>query len=243
MLTQMPSSDHTREDIHEQSDRDEASLEADVGNIADPDLIASTDLKVFEAIHPRTRSVNGGRGLTDTFHRYRHVQSFHQAGNTFIPNGVSPTQNHLCDTPISVCRIPQCQRLYFIPQDDFTGGLFRVIVESASGETERLTYLSHGIIRPQDRNYFSLLRQVWFNNVDAFFSMSSATVNLPTSCSRCAIRSAASLECLSVEVNREPTFSMTCCFHFETWSSLRLWRRHTSACEVSPRRPQGQLSL
>ena len=45
MLTQFPASNHTSEDIHEQSDIDEASVEADVGNIADPDLIALTDIK------------------------------------------------------------------------------------------------------------------------------------------------------------------------------------------------------
>ncbi len=41
VLTQMPPSDHTREDIHEQTHIDEVRLETNVGNIADPDLIAS----------------------------------------------------------------------------------------------------------------------------------------------------------------------------------------------------------
>jgi len=39
MLTQFPPSYHAGEDIHEQSDIDEASVEPDVGNITDPDLI------------------------------------------------------------------------------------------------------------------------------------------------------------------------------------------------------------
>ena len=47
MLTEIPGSNHAREDIHEQSDIDEASVEADVGDIADPDLIATTDIKGF----------------------------------------------------------------------------------------------------------------------------------------------------------------------------------------------------
>ena len=64
--------------------------------------------------------------------------------------------------------------------------------------------------------------------------MSKATVNHPTSCSRCAMHSAASLDCLSLETNRDATFSTTCCFHLESGSSLRLCRRHSSACEVSP---------
>ena len=38
----------------------------DVGNITDPDLIDSTDLKVFETIDPWMRPFNGGRRLTDT---------------------------------------------------------------------------------------------------------------------------------------------------------------------------------
>ncbi len=39
---------------------------------------------------------------TATAHGNRQVCCFHQAGNTFIPNGVSPTHQELCDTPISV---------------------------------------------------------------------------------------------------------------------------------------------
>ena len=51
MLTQMPvSSNHASEDIHEKRDIDEASFQADVGNIANPDLIGaetSRDSKRF----------------------------------------------------------------------------------------------------------------------------------------------------------------------------------------------------
>lgn len=53
MPTHLPSSYHTREDIHEQSDIDEAPLEADVGDIAYPDLILSRDLKGLYSIDPR----------------------------------------------------------------------------------------------------------------------------------------------------------------------------------------------
>ena len=72
MLTHLPPSDLTREDIHEQAHIDEVGLlEPDVGNIAHPDLIAPRHLKVFEAIHPRVHTFNGSRRLTDTFDRYR----------------------------------------------------------------------------------------------------------------------------------------------------------------------------
>ncbi len=105
MLTQMPRSYHASEDIHEQSDIDETSVEADVGDIADPDLIGSTDLKVLNSIDPGTLTFKGSRGLTDTFHRYREIFFFHQPGNPFIPDGVSLTQEQRSDAPIPVCRI------------------------------------------------------------------------------------------------------------------------------------------
>ena len=84
--------------------------------------------------------------------------------------------------------------------------------------------MCHGIIRSEWLNYFSLLHQFWSNQVAAFLGISNATVNRPTSCSRWAIRSAASLDCFSVETNTDPTFSTTCCFHFESCCSLRLYR-------------------
>ena len=87
-------------------------------------------------------------------------------------------------------------------------------VTSADGEPQRLTNLSNRIVSPQCLNQFSLLHQGQLNHVEAFFWISSANVNRPTSCSRCAIRSAVSLECLSVKTNRDATFSTTCCFPF-----------------------------
>ena len=92
MSTDLPSLDHSGEDVHEQSDIDEASLETDVGNIAHPDLILSRDLKGLNSIDPGVSTFKGACGLTDTFHRYREILFFHQPGNTFIPHGVSLTQ-------------------------------------------------------------------------------------------------------------------------------------------------------
>ena len=67
--------------------------------------------------------------------------------------------------------------------------------------------------------------------------MSSATVNRPTSCSRCAIRSILALDCLSAGSKRGAAFSRSGFrFHFESCSPLRLCRRHSSACELSPRK-------
>lgn len=40
LLTQLPRFYHTREDIHEQSGIDEASFQAHISDIADPDLIS-----------------------------------------------------------------------------------------------------------------------------------------------------------------------------------------------------------
>ena len=68
MLTEVPPAYHSGEDIHEQSDIDETSLETDVGNIAYPDLIGSTDFKTLNAIDSVVFSFKGSRGLTDPFH-------------------------------------------------------------------------------------------------------------------------------------------------------------------------------
>ena len=66
--------------------------------------------------------------------------------------------------------------------------------------------------------------------------MSSARVNRPTSCSSWGIRSAEASDCLSAGSKRVVSaFSRSCRFHFESCSSLRLCRRHTSAWELSPR--------
>ena len=92
MRTDLPSSDHSGEDVHEHSDIDETSLEADVGDIAHPDLILSRDLKGLNSIDPRVSTFKGSRSLTDAFHRYTEMLFFHQSGNTFISNGVSLAQ-------------------------------------------------------------------------------------------------------------------------------------------------------
>ena len=48
MPAQMLSSDHASENIHEQQNIDKVSFETDIGPIANPDLIASRDLKGSE---------------------------------------------------------------------------------------------------------------------------------------------------------------------------------------------------
>ena len=48
----MPSSDQPSENIHEQAEIDEASLETNIGNISHPDLILTRDFKVFETVAP-----------------------------------------------------------------------------------------------------------------------------------------------------------------------------------------------
>ena len=89
MLTEFPASYHSGEDIHEQSDIDEVSLEADVCNIANPDLIAARDVKRLNAIPPRMHTISGVGRLTSAFNSNTEVLGFHQSGNTAIPNGVS----------------------------------------------------------------------------------------------------------------------------------------------------------
>ncbi len=54
VLTDLPGFDDSGENIHEQADIDETSLETNIGNISHPDLILTRDLKVFEAVAPRT---------------------------------------------------------------------------------------------------------------------------------------------------------------------------------------------
>ena len=93
------------EDVHEHSDIDETSLESDVGNIAHPDLIASTHLKGLQVIDPRTQTVSGVSRLTRTFDSNREVLGFHQSGNTPIPNAVSRLQQQVRDTSIPIRRI------------------------------------------------------------------------------------------------------------------------------------------
>ena len=105
MLTEVPPSNHASEDIHEQSDRDEPLLEADVGDIAYPDLITSTDLKGLQVIPPSLDAFSGAGGLTRPFDSNTEVDFFHQASNAFIPNGMSLIHQQFGDTSIPVCRI------------------------------------------------------------------------------------------------------------------------------------------
>ena len=67
MVADLPPSYHASEDIHEQSDIDEMSLEADVGYIANPDLIVPRDIKILKSIPPRMPPVLGVSRLTRTF--------------------------------------------------------------------------------------------------------------------------------------------------------------------------------
>ena len=84
MLTQVPSSNHAREDIHEQSDIDEAVLEADVGDIAYPDLITSTDLRGLQVIPPGLHTVSGAGRLTRTFDETERFAAFIKRATRFI---------------------------------------------------------------------------------------------------------------------------------------------------------------
>ena len=54
MLADLPRSDHARENIHEQRNIDEASLETHVSNICHSDLILMRDLKVFKQVGSET---------------------------------------------------------------------------------------------------------------------------------------------------------------------------------------------
>ena len=54
VLTELPRSDHSGENIHEQADIDETSIETHIGNIRHPDLILTRDLNVCEPVVPRT---------------------------------------------------------------------------------------------------------------------------------------------------------------------------------------------
>ena len=105
VLTEIPRSYHASEDIHEQREIDEASVEADVGDIADPDLIATTDIKGLQAILPRLPTLSGVGRLTRTFDSDREIGFFHQPGDALIPNGGPFSHQQLRDTSISVCWI------------------------------------------------------------------------------------------------------------------------------------------
>ena len=92
MLTQMPNSYHTREDIHDPCDIDEVSFESHISDIANPDVIASGDFNGLKSVDPGRHLPERPRGLTDTFDRHREVRRFHQTGNASISDSVSHTQ-------------------------------------------------------------------------------------------------------------------------------------------------------
>lgn len=107
MFRDLPPSDHTRKNIHEQSNIDETSVESDVGNITHPDLIASTDVKVLNPIAPGLWCFKGSRGSTDPFDGNREVGFFHDPGDASITDGVALTQEQLSNTSISIFGILQ----------------------------------------------------------------------------------------------------------------------------------------
>ena len=84
---------------------DEVSFESHISNIANIDVITSGDLKGLKSVAPRTFLPERPRGLIDTFDGHRKGLFFHQAGDAFIPNGVSFGYQQLRDTSIPVCRI------------------------------------------------------------------------------------------------------------------------------------------
>jgi|GEM_PF-1490341 len=124
LLTQMPRPYHTREGIHEQSDRDEVSFQAHISDIADPDLVASGDFKGLKSVDIGTLSLKRCRGLTDTFDGHRKIRGFHQSRNPAIPNGVSLIHQELCDTPIPVCRIPAANASISVRRTSSDGSIF-----------------------------------------------------------------------------------------------------------------------
>ena len=67
MPTDLPPSYHASEDIHEHCDIDEMSFQTDIGNITNPDLIASTDVKMINLITPLMLGVKRLGRSTDTF--------------------------------------------------------------------------------------------------------------------------------------------------------------------------------
>ena len=107
MLADLPASDHAGKNIHEDTNIDEAALEANVRNITDPNLIASTDVKGLNPIAPGVWCLKGSRGSTDPFDRNREVGFFHDPGDAFMIDGVSLTQEQLSNTSISIFGILQ----------------------------------------------------------------------------------------------------------------------------------------
>ena len=67
----------------------------------------------------------------------------------------------------------------------------------------------------------------------AFFWMSTACANRPTSCSSAAMRAVEASDGLSVDLKRDAAFSRNWRFHCVSCAAVMLWRRQSSACEVS----------
>ena len=158
MLTQMPRSNHASENIHEQSDIDEASVETNLGNISHPDLILMRDLKVFEPVAPRFIPLKRSCCSTRTLDADQQIIVFHQPSDASGPNAVSLTHEQLCDTPISVSRIRTRKFLYFRTQHRFGRILSLLIIETAAVDAEDLTNISHRMLLLQCRNVASLFR-------------------------------------------------------------------------------------
>ena len=91
VLTDIPSFDQSCENIHEQAEINEASLETNIGNICHPDLILTRDLKVFETVAPGFIPLKRFRCLTRTLDGNQEIIRFHQPSNASAANGVSLT--------------------------------------------------------------------------------------------------------------------------------------------------------
>ena len=107
----------------------------------------------------------------------------------------------------------------------FMGLEIRFLFEGMSQLEVSATTSRHSSDRSSDR--FDAIQS------SAFFWMSTACVNLPTSCSSCAIRSVEASDCLRLESKRVAAFSRSWRFHCESCSSVMLCRRQSSASELS----------
>lgn len=104
--TGLPLLYHASENIHEHSDIDAMSFQTDVGNITDPDLIASRDVEIINPIAPLMPPFKRlRRSETSTFDGNCKIICFHQSGNSAITDGVSQTHQQLGDMPIAIFRI------------------------------------------------------------------------------------------------------------------------------------------
>ena len=92
VLTDLPRFDDSGENIHEQADIDETSLESDVCNIRHPDLILMRYLKGFEQVGPGFLPLKRFCGLTRTLDGDQEIIIFHQPSDASGANGVSLTQ-------------------------------------------------------------------------------------------------------------------------------------------------------